>query len=189
MEAMQSTQAIARLGNRGTGAMFFSVFGAVWLAGWASSARAGVAWFAAIVVLAAALFGIALQRYRRDAPLAAQFKDTPERRRVGRIFNIVNAAQWTAIVIIGQVLARTGHGVWIIPMAIGIIGLHFYPLAAVFRNPTHYATGTAMLALAILYPLLAEGGPSSPLGFLGAGLILWISAAWALRPGRLQTAS
>jgi hypothetical protein len=183
MQTMQFTKADARLGNRGTGAMFFSVFGGVWLAAGASSVHAGAAWFAAIVVLAALLFAAAFQRYRRDAPVAAQFKDTPEQRRAGRIFNIVNAVQWTAIVVIAQVLGRTGHGVWIIPMAIGIIGLHFYPLAVVFRNPTHYLTGSAMVALAILYPLLA--GPGSPIGFLGAGVILWLSAAWALRPGRV----
>jgi hypothetical protein len=155
MQAAQFTKADARLGNRGTGAMFFSVFGGVWLTAWASSAHAGVAWFAAIVVLAALLFGIALRRYRRDAPVAAQFKDSPERRRAGRIFNIVNAVQWTAIVILAQLLGRNGHGAWIIPMAIGIIGLHFFPLAVVFHNPAHWPTGAAMVALAILYPLLA----------------------------------
>jgi hypothetical protein len=187
MQAMQFTKADARLGNRGTGAMFFSVFGAVWLFGWASGVHAGAGWFAAIVIVAAILFAVALQRYRRDAPEAARFKDSPERRRAGRVFNIVNSAQWIAIVGLGLVLGNTGHGAWIIPMAIGIVGLHFYPLAVVFRNPTHYFTGSAMVALAIGYPLLA--GPRSPVGFLGAGLILWLSAAWALRPHAVQAAS
>lgn len=186
MQAMPFTKADARLGNWGTGAMFFSIFGAVWLIAWASSVHAGTVWFAAIVVMTALLFGAALQRYRRDAPLAAGFKDSPERRRAKRIFNIVNAVQWTVIVVLAQVLRHTGHEVWIMPMAIGIIGLHFYPLAVLFRNPTHYLTGSAMLALAILYPLLA--GPASPIGLLGAGIILWLSAAWSLRPGRMAAA-
>jgi hypothetical protein len=185
MQTIQTTGANAQLGNRGTGALFFSVFGAVWLCAWARSSGAGAAAFVAIAVLGALLFGFAWQCYRRDAPLAAQFKDTPERRRIGRVFNIVNSAQWTLIVGLAFVLGNTGHGAWIIPMAIGIVGLHFFPLAVVFRNRAHWVTGAAMLALAVAYPLLA--GPTSPVGFLGAGLILWASAAWALRPRRLAT--
>jgi hypothetical protein len=183
MQAMPFTKADTRLGNRGTGAMFFTIFGAVWLIAWASSVHAGAAWFAAIVVITALLFAAAWQRYRRDAPLAARFKDSPEQRRAKRNFNIVNAVQWTVISVLAQVLRHTGHGAWIIPMAIGIIGLHFFPLAALFRNPMHYLTGRAMVALAILYPLLA--GPASPIGFLGAGIVLWLSAAWSLNPGRM----
>jgi hypothetical protein len=183
MQAIQPARTGARLGNRGTGAMFFSVFGALWLSAWAHNAGAGVTAFAAIALLAAILFGFAWQRYRLDAPEAAQFKGTPERRRIARVFNIVNSVQWTVIFGLGLVLRNTGHGEWIIPMAIGIIGLHFFLLAAVFHNPMHYLTGSAMVALAILYPLLA--GPMSPVGFLGAGLILWLSAAWSLRPGRM----
>ncbi|WP_440964058.1 hypothetical protein ACL58G_29755 [Massilia sp. GER05] len=44
------------------------------------------------------------------------------------------------------------------------------------------ATGAMFFfAFAALYPRLASGGPAAPVGFLGAGLILWLSAAWALR--------
>jgi hypothetical protein len=38
------------------------------------------------------------------------------------------------------------------------------------------------MLLAIGYPLIASGGPRSFVGCLGAGLILWASAAWALSP-------
>ena len=61
-----------------------------------------------------------------------------------------------------------------------IIGLHFLPLARLFRNPPHYVTGSALILLATTYPFVASGGPSSPAGALVAGLILWASALWAV---------
>jgi uncharacterized membrane protein YecN with MAPEG domain len=181
MHATASIPTQAQLAGRATGAMFFFLFGAVWLEGWATTAEAGATAFAGIAVLALVLLAVAWRRYRRYAPALAQEQGTPERRRARRVFNIVNAGQWTAIFILAQVLIHLGKGAWIIPMAIAVIGLHFLPLAHVFKNPPHYVTGLAMVAFAVLYPLFASGGPTAPVGFLGAGLILWLSAAWALR--------
>ena len=181
MHATASIPTQAQLAGRATGAMFFFLFGAVWLEGWATTAEACAAACAGIAMLALVLLAVAWRRYRRYAPALAQEQGTPERRRARRVFNIVNAGQWTAIFILAQVLINLGKGAWIIPMAIAIIGLHFLPLAHVFKNPPHYVTGLAMVAFAALYPLLASGGPTAPVGCLGAGLILWLSAAWALR--------
>jgi hypothetical protein len=169
------------MAGQATGAMFFLVFGGVWLEAWAQQSGAGVPAFAAIAVLALALLAVAWRRYRRYAPALALEAQTPERLHAKRVFNIVNAGQWIVIVILVQVLNNTGKGAWIIPMAMAVIGLHFLPLAHVFKHPSHYVTGIAMVALAALYPLVA-GGPTAPVGLLGAGLILWLSAAWALRP-------
>jgi hypothetical protein len=181
---MSSTQREAQLAARATGAMFFASFGALWIEGWAFGAHAGTAAAVLVAAAAAGLFGVARLRYRRHAPALAQLRDTPERRRAGRLFRIVNAVQWTLIGVLAIVFANTGLRAWIVPMVILLIGLHFVPLAHVFRNWPHYVTAAAMVALAILYPLLARGGPTDPVGLLGAGLILWLSAAWALRPGR-----
>lgn len=181
MQAIDTMSSEARMAGRATGAMFFFVFGAVWLEGWAGSAGAGVPVFVAIAALALVLLGVAWRRYRRYAPALARQGDTPERRRMKRVFNIVNAAQWIVIFVLAQVLIHAGLSAWIIPMGMAIIGLHFLPLAYVFRHPAHYVTGVAMVAFAALYPLVAAGGPTAPVGFLGAGLILWLSAIWALR--------
>jgi hypothetical protein len=69
--------------------------------------------------------------------------------------------------------------------AILVVGLHFLPLARLFAYPPHFVTGASLVALALAYPLLAPSGPRSGLAPLGAGMILWCSAAWAIRPVRL----
>src|SRR5690242_20146735 len=104
MQAIDTTSSEARMAGRATGAMFFFGFGGVWLEGWARTAQAGVPVFIAIAVLALVLLGVAWRRYRRYAPALAQLGDTPQRRRMKRVFNIVNAAQWIAIVVLARVL-------------------------------------------------------------------------------------
>ena len=114
MQATDSLRIEAQLAGRATGAMFFVVFGAVWLAGWAAQAHEGAPACAGIAFAALALLAVAWRRYRRYAPALAHAQDTPERRRMKRVFNIVNAAQWTAIFILAQVLIHLGKGAWII---------------------------------------------------------------------------
>jgi hypothetical protein len=180
MHAIAPSRTEARLAGQATGAMFFFVFGGIWLEGWAHQSGAGAPVFVVIAALALALLMVAWRRFRRYAPALAREAETPERRRAKRVFNIVNAGQWIVIFILIQVLNNVGKGAWIIPMAMAVIGLHFLPLAHVFKHPPHYVTGVVMVAWAAVYPLLA--GPTAAIGFLGAGLILWLSAAWAVRP-------
>jgi hypothetical protein len=171
----------ARAG-RAVGAMFFFAFGGAWLCLWAFSSLASP-WPAAIVVAIAtvALLALAHRVYRAHAA-AGQTAETPEAKRRSRLFNIVNAAQWVLILVVGNVLANMGLSDWILPAVIFIVGLHFLPLARIFANPPHYLTGCALMLLAVVYPLLSPNGANSPVGCLGAGLILWASAAWAVSP-------
>jgi signal transduction histidine kinase len=171
----------ASKGGRALGAMIFSFFGAVWLEIWDWRAGAGPAAFAVIALLGLTLLARAWLRYRRFAPALALEPETPQKKRAARIFNIVNVGQWVVIVVLGNVLANLGLGKWVVPMAIVVVGLHFVPLAHVFRNRSHYALAAAMVGFAMLYPQLAPGGPADPVGFMGAGLMLWLGALWALR--------
>ena len=96
------------------------------------------------------------------------------------------AVSWLHPTLLGQAdpnlaLLPTWLGAWFIPMVIAVVGLHFLPLARLFRYPPHQLTGGALIALAILAPL-ASGRPDNAWGPLGTGLILWASAAWALSP-------
>ena len=167
--------------RRATGAMFFTVFGGMWLEAWAIGSARPLAIEVVIGILALAYTWMAYATYRRHAPALAAQPQTPQGKRIGRIFHLINAGQWVAIFVLGNILANKGWGMWFFPMVIFIVGLHFIPLAHLFSAPAHYVTGAAMMALAVIYPFVAPGGPADPIGPLGAGLILWASAGWAIR--------
>ena len=178
-QSARSPEALAA--SRATGAIFLSVFGAILLEVWDRRSAAGLAASALIALLGIVLAGSAWLRYRRHAPALACEPETPEKKRAERIFRMVNVGQWAIILVLGNLLANIGMRAWVVPTAIVVIGLHFVPLAYVFRNPPHYATAIALVGFALLYPRMAAGGPADPVGFLGIGLILWLSAIWALR--------
>ena len=171
----------ARRASRAIGVMFFSVFGGAWLILWSYSVF-GVApiVLGGVVTATIILFSCALLRYRRYRDALAADANSPERRRTARVFNIVNAVQWTLIIIVANVFSNFGMTSWIVPSIIFIVGLHFLPLARVFSNRAHYVTGSSLMLLAIAYPLFAQAGASDPVGCLGAGIILWASAVWGL---------
>jgi hypothetical protein len=61
-----------------------------------------------------------------------------------------------------------------------IVGLHYYPLARLFRNPIHYATGTSLVAWAAASAVTVPADHRQGVSTLGTGAILWASAAVTL---------
>lgn len=179
--------AVASQAGRAMGAMFFCVFGGAWLALWAHGAFAApLVAYALIGVATLVFFSIVLGVYRAHAPALKAEPESQAKRRRSRGFHLVNAGQWLLIVVVANVLANIGLVPWIIPAVIFIIGAHFLPLAKLFEDPPHYVTGLAMMLLATVYPWMAAAGACSPTGCLGAGIILWSSAAWAITRTRSQ---
>ncbi|MCO5979013.1 hypothetical protein [Ideonella oryzae] len=172
----------ARAG-RAIGAMFFSVFGGLWIVlGLAIAFAHPPVWVWLLPALPAlALLGRALSVHRRHRDALAALEAQPEAKQRAKRFHWINGGQWIAIFVLGNALKWLGLGAWFIPMVIAVVGLHFLPLARLFRYPPHQLTGWALIALAILAPL-ATGRPDNAWGPLGTGLILWASAAWALSP-------
>lgn len=176
--------------GRAFGAMIFTFMGAIWIAaGCQLALGANYLVFGLILLIALIIIAMAYRRYRQHLPLSTQLAETPERKKMMRQFNLINAAQWVAILVSVNVLNNIGLSAWTIPAVILIVGLHFLPLARVFNNPPHYLTGSAMIALALSYPFLLPGGGDNPLGCLLTGLILWISAIWAITPTARLSAS
>ena len=169
--------------GRAIGAMFFSVFGGIWLGLWAYDKYPGSAGALLIVAsAAAALLAAAYRVYKVNSPALKALAQTPESRRKSRLFNLVNSVQWGVIFLVALVLSQIGYTKWILPMVILIVGLHFLPLARLFSYRPHYLTGAALILLACVYPFVANDGPASAVGAFGAGLILWLSAVWAISP-------
>lgn len=173
----------ARRGGRAIGALFFAIFGGLWLLiGCDLADRLG--WMSMALVLALALILVltaaGVIRKRRDAMRA--FRQTPESRRMRRQFRLINAGQWVMAIAAVFLLHRFELDAWTAPAIMLIVGLHFLPLAQVFRYRPHYLTGVILIVTALVYPVVSPGGPASPIGCLIAGITLWASALWSLRP-------
>ena len=172
----------------GIGVLFLGFFGTLWLR-LGCRGLFGAGW----VLLLPALLGggilFAGWRLSQHEALAQNRGESSEERRRGRAFRNINIAQWGAIVVTIVLLNALGHVEWITPIIMFIVGIHFIPLALLFKNKTHWVTGPALALLAALYPFVTPEGPASPVGPLAAGIILLSAACHMLIQGhRPQTA-
>ena len=171
-----------RARSRAVGALVMSGFGALWATlGLARAGAAGWAWCALAIVVVA--FGVRAVRVLRDhPPFEGPLPDdcAAQRRRAGRIFAWTSAGEGVGILLAVNLAVNLGHAEWQAAAAMVVVGLHFLPLAVAFGYRPHLVSGGALTVWALSYPWLLAG-PMAPAGLLGAGLILFASAAWALR--------
>jgi hypothetical protein len=174
---MKSILTANRLQGCAIGAMIFSGFGACWL----TLALAVRQWLTAltlagILLVAAGLLLLGLRLFRE----ARRFPRVPDDPRIARIFHLVNAGQWVVIFLAARLLSHLHLDAWTVPMIAGVVGLHLFPLAHIFRHPLHYVTGSLMILWALGVSIFgpAEHIPSGTA--MGAGIILWSSAAVTL---------
>lgn len=160
------------------GATIFGGFGAAWLTLGMSSAGVPLSVALAVVLPVFALIAFlgAVARRRLPTPGAVE---TPEKKQKMRAFNMVNIAQWLAIFGVINLLRNFHLDAWIVPSIVLIVGAHFIPLARIFRAPQHLKTGIAMILCAAVAAVLPVSVRDT-VECMGAGLILWISAAGAL---------
>jgi hypothetical protein len=162
------------------GGVFLSLFGALWLAG-ASYRYLGVS-PAALAAIAAGAAGIAawgLAVFRRRPPVFGA--DAAVRKRLARSFMAVNAVQWSLIGLLILALNVSGHVAWIVPGVIFLVGVHFVPLARLFRYRGYDATAAALVLVAVLDVLAGAGARTIAPTLLATGAILWTSAVLLLR--------
>jgi len=173
--------ASASRAGRAIGAMFFSVFGCAWIGNWALRAySSNCALLAGIVTVGLTLLFCAITIYRKNKGALSLDVDSAQKKKTDRIFHIVNVGQWVGIWIAVNVLNNVGKPEWAVPAAIFIIGLHFIPLARLFRYFPHYIAGSVLMVWAVVYPWISAGGPTDSIGSLGIGVILWSSAVYGL---------
>lgn len=166
-------QLLARRG-RAVGALFFSGFGALWIAAWYRLGGHGrAAGYGVIALAAAGLIAMAIRILRTTPAVPAEVLASARYRRTARWFHIINTAQWLAILVVVNILSNLHHAEWIIPGIIAIVGLHFLPLAPLLHNRVNAALGLSLLAIALIGPRMAGGGPSDPVLCLATGAVLW----------------
>ena len=171
-----------RASGRCTGALLFCGFGSVWLT-LALYAFSRLHWpaFLGIVALFALLATFALRLSRRLQPAAAREPPHPRRKQDDRTFLWINLGQGIAIFLLFFTLPRLGHQEIAVPAAVIVVGLHFLIMPPLYRSPSNLVLGVAMVVWGLLCLVVFRGDRMIAFAALGAGLMLWTQAGWALR--------
>lgn len=137
METLESKSSIESLkASRAFGAMIFAFFGGAWMVLWAfrRSQNRGAA-LAVIAAGSVVIFLYALRRYRQHQAALAAEAESPAKKRAARLFNIINAAQWILILIVGNVPVNLGLRTGSFPPAFSLSDYTSCPWHAFFPIP------------------------------------------------------
>jgi hypothetical protein len=122
------------------------------------------------VVNAIKLFSVA-----KYFPALTSTADLAEGKKTGMWFGIIFGAEGLLIFIAVNVVINIGHPDLVIPVIALVVGLHFYPLARVFKRTLDYylATWSTLIALlAIVFVLNKTMTENSAFVFVGIGLAI-----------------
>lgn len=95
-------------------------------------------------------------------------------------FLAVNIAQFVIVVLLVRWCVRTGRIELIWPMIGLVVGLHFIPMARLFRVQPYAAMGVAMTAASLL-AMMCEGGLRFLVLGVGVGMSCWLTAFYLIR--------
>ncbi len=169
-----------------SGVLFMAFFGTLWagigiggLQGW------GQPWLSIVVLLAGLgllIGGVALLIASQHVPNYSTETDTQRGRRTGLWFGITFATEGLLIGVASAICNAINRFDLFFPIMAIIVGVHFWPLAALFEVKAYYFVGALLCVLALItlfaLPEHANLGDQQimvqwvVLGF-GAALILW----------------
>lgn len=172
------------------GVLMMTLFSVAWLAWGLQNKLSGSPWVIAALVLPAiallipclGMFRIGHQAGKRAAPLTADEKRG--RSKMGRMFGIIFGAEGILIFVAVNVLMNLHLETYIMSTVAAIVGLHFLPLARLYRFPLYYWVGGVMLADALISLVLASPTREIAVG-LSMAAILWLTCVLVLRRGFL----
>ncbi len=169
-----------------TGVLFMTLFGTVWAAAGAGALGGAAQVILLVVALAlAATLCLGSLRLRRSAR-SLSLEDSPQARarrtRVSRSFNLVFGLEGVAIALAFVLLGRYGLGTFIPAVVALIVGVHFFPLAELYRVKVYHLTGAVLCVLAMVAFFL-ETSARLPLVGLGSAATLFATAAYILSFG------
>jgi hypothetical protein len=179
-----------------SGIFFMAFFGAFWgftSASFLSSAFQSVA-FVLVGLVTLGFVGMVgiLLRYAHALPKTVSPEDAALGKRIGIWFGIVFGIEIVLIALASTLLSTFQLDRFITPAIALIVGIHFFPLARLFRVPTYAMTGVlfSVLALVALLALLlglpiAGPSPYNWSVFVGVGVTfaLWLTAISVTRFG------
>ncbi len=187
---MSATNFYRNLGLAGGSLWLISV--GTFFAGWSllavrSSLATTLAVFLATAAAALIVFGVLLLRSVRRLPHGHATDGGEARRKMARQFGLIVAAEGVGCSLVAAACLRAHNWELIVPLCLVIVGLHFLPLARLFRVPRYNVTGV-LFCLIPMATLLAIR-PSAHIGHslswiaipaIGCGLVSLVTAAAGL---------
>jgi len=134
-------------------------------------------WFVLLIFPVLSVFfifnGIKLFRIAKYYPPLTSEADLAEEKKMGKWFGIIFGAEGLGIFIGINVVINLGHPELAIPVLALVVGLHFYPLAKVFKRTIDYylATWSTIIAVvAIILTLNKTFDQTATFAFTGIGI-------------------
>ncbi|MDP9047253.1 MAG: hypothetical protein M3N14_03900 [Bacteroidota bacterium] len=162
-----------------TGLCLMAFFTMLWSGIAYGGLKDGVYVFALIFfpVLAITFLSKAIHLFKivRQFPKLTSESDIAEEKKTGKWFGIIVGAEGLGIFIAINVVINLGHPELQIPVIALVVGLHFYPLARVFKRKVDYylATWSTLIAvLAIVFSLNKTLALPGILAFTGVGIAI-----------------
>jgi hypothetical protein len=167
-----------------TGAASMFGFGVIWLLVGLFRGHPSPAWlrlsllFAGIVLGASiGALGVRASRLPHDAvPLSAQ--QIAINRQIGLHFYVIFGIELAAIFLAVIVLRAIHYPDYILCGIALIVGVHFFPLAALFRTHLYYGTALLGCAISLIGFFVADASLRQKVVGISFGLLLWATAAW-----------
>ncbi len=173
---LPSSNAVRAFGSA-IGIIFLSLFGAAWIIlSLLNRNSAPVLYVPPVLITLLLVWGASIALRRNSAEARSQM-DPSYRRKIGRVFGIINAVQWTLVFIAAKLLGRFDLSWLIVPVIIIIVGLHLFPLAKLFDRNLFYSAGVALVVWAITIALVSRTTLVPMITAIGTGILLWITAA------------
>ncbi len=122
---------------------------------------------------------VKLFRAAKYFPKVTSEADIAERKKTGKWFGIIFGAEGLGIFIGINLVVNLGHPDLAIPVMALVVGLHFFPLAKVFKRTVDYylATwSTAIATLAIIFVLNKTMTETAAMAFVGIGIAIATSS-------------
>ncbi len=172
-----------------TGAAVMFGFGIIWLLVGLLQGRPSPPWLRLSLLFVGTVLGASIVTLglrtsrlpRSAAPLTAQQVAT--NRLIGRTFYLVSGIEFAAIFLAVVVLRALHYQDYILCGVAFIVGVHFIPLAPLFKAPVYYGTGILGCAIGLVGFFVADAVLRQKVVGISFGLLLWATAAWTAWQG------
>jgi hypothetical protein len=168
--------------HRVKSALIGVIAGAVWMF-WSTAfvGTAVIIWGPMVTVLTILVLIWSISRIRYIRHRTVSSDDSQSSNLFGRVYWVIVVLEFLLAGGIVFFLLTTRRSE-LIPVAVAfIVGLHFLPLAKLFRMPTLYITGTTMVIIAVASLSISDANIRNLSICLGIGIILWLRTFMAIR--------